>query len=257
MRAAAIRLARTLRAKALVPLLIARLDDDELRLRADARAALFDLTQRTFPDPKAWTAWWQKEGESFLVPEPSKAPSKPDKASATATYWNIPVTSDRITFVVDASGSMNQPFGTGGNTRLEEAVRQLERALSQLPPKSKANLVAFAADARAFQPKLATIDDKRRAALLAMAGELQARGPTNVAAALQLALGDAEVDTVFLLTDGQPSAGTIVDPEALAAAVRQWNRGRGVVIHTIALGGKSALLDRLARESGGEHTVAR
>ena len=61
---------------------------------------------------------------------------------------------------------------------------------------------------------------------------------------------------MFLLTDGRPSVGSIVDPDELAATVRLWTSGRGVTIHTIALGGRSRLLEELARDSGGQHTVA-
>ena len=83
------------------------------------------------------------------------------------------------------------------------------------------------------------------------------RGATNVHAALERAFADAEVDTIFLLTDGQPSAGFLVAPEAILREVRRWNVGRGVRIHTVAIGGRSDFLERLAADSGGEHTVAR
>jgi hypothetical protein len=101
------------------------------------------------------------------------------------------------------------------------------------------------------------LDDKRRAAAIAFARALTARGATNVHDGLQLAFADADVDTIFLLTDGQPSAGAVVDEDALLRTVAGWNVGRGVVIHTIAIGGRSRFLERLAEQSGGEHTVAR
>lgn len=256
-RAAAIRLARTLRSRDLVPPLIECLDDRELRLAADARAALRDLTGRDLGAIAAWRSWWQQEGKAFQPLDRAVRPAAPAREAATVTYWNLPVVSDRIAFVVDTSGSMNQPFGTGGGTRLVEAQRQLERAVGQLPARARCNLIAFADTARAFAPTLQPTDAKRRAALLAMGKALTARGPTDVHAALQLAFADPEVDTIYLLTDGHPSAGAIVDASALAAQVRRWNVGRGVVVHTIALGGKSDFLAQLARESGGEHTVAR
>ena len=83
------------------------------------------------------------------------------------------------------------------------------------------------------------------------------RGGTNIHDALELAFQDPEVDTVYLLTDGQPSAGRITDIDELADAVRRWNYSRQIVIHGIAVGQKSALLKRLAEESGGEYVLAR
>lgn len=74
---------------------------------------------------------------------------------------------------------------------------------------------------------------------------------------MELAFTDPEVDTIYLLTDGYPSVGTIVDGNQLADEVRRWNRLRGIRIHTIALGGKSDFLERLAKDSGGDSIVAR
>jgi len=199
------------------------------------------------------------EGAGFEVP-PRAAPKAPDRRqepATTATYWDLPVHSDRVVFVIDVSGSMNQPFGTGDATRLAEAKRQLARVLGLLPAKAKANVIAFGNDAQGFAAGLQTIDDRRRKSAQTWAEALEARGATNVHAALQRAFADADVDTIFLLTDGRPSAGTIVAPDALAREVQRWNIGRGICIHTVALGGRSDFLERLATDSGGEHTVAR
>ena len=99
--------------------------------------------------------------------------------------------------------------------------------------------------------------DRRRKAADAWVEKLESKGATNVHDALALAFADDEVDTIYLLTDGYPSAGPIVQPAALAREVQRWNTGRGIVIHTVALGGRSDLLERLATDSGGDHTVAR
>ncbi|MGE3175028.1 MAG: VWA domain-containing protein [Planctomycetota bacterium] len=257
-RAAAVRLCLRLREPAAIPALIARHDDPQRRVAADVRAALHALTGRWFADAKAWRAWWDQEGPAFELPA-ATPPARRDDGAATATYWNIPITSDRVLFVVDTSGSMLQPFGGGrdGGTRLDEAQRQLERAIGELPPKARCNVIAFGGGADAFLDRLQPADGRRRKVLLERTRSLEARGPTNVAGALMLALADPDVDTVFLLTDGRPSAGPIVDPDELARAVREWNRGRAIAIHTIALGGRSELLERLAQDSGGQHTVAR
>ncbi|MBM4062016.1 MAG: VWA domain-containing protein [Planctomycetes bacterium] len=258
-RGAAIGLLAAARDAAGVPLLIERLGAETGRLQHDVAEALFALTRLRLPDQPSWRAFWQKEGPAFRVPPAPPAGGRPDQgARATvATYWDLPVHSDRVAFVIDVSGSMNQPFGTGGATRLDEARRQLVRVLGQLGPKARANVIAFATAVSPFAETLQPVDDRRRKAAAAWIEALAARGATNVFAALQRAFVDPEVDTIFLLTDGHPSAGEIVAPEPLARAVAGWNLGRGVRIHTIALGGKSEFLERLARESGGEHVVAK
>lgn len=257
-RAAAVELLASLRVAEAVPLLFDRLEAEQARLRDDVAAALKDLTGLQFPTTALWRQWWQKESAQFTVPARKDRESRArDGGPTTASYWDLPVTSDRVVFVVDVSGSMNQPFGTGNATRLDEAKRQLVRVLGMLPGRAKANVIAFGNDAEGLAAGLQTIDDRRRKAAATWTDALQARGATNVHAALQLAFADTEADTIFLLTDGRPSAGTIVAPEALAREVQRWNVGRGIVVHTVALGGRSDFLERLANDSGGAHTVAR
>lgn len=256
-RSAAIDLLGALRQKESIAPLIGRLDKEQGRPRSDVLDALERLTQMAFLDTKSWTAWWQQNGAAFVVPPPKpKKPNDPkQKPSTVATYWDLTITSERVAFVVDTSGSMNELVGTGGQTRLDSAKFQLERVLPLLPPKAKCNLITFSTDAKAFSDRL--IEPKRRPALLAAAKELKAQGATNVHAALKLALDDPEVDSIYLLTDGYPSAGAIVESKALADEVQRWNRRRGIRIHTIALGGKSDFLERLAKDSGGDSVVAR
>jgi hypothetical protein len=65
------------------------------------------------------------------------------------------------------------------------------------------------------------------------------------------------VDTVFVLSDGEPSGGAITDPAGIRAAVAEWNSGRGVVIHTVSIGGGLPILEWLAQDSGGSFTRVR
>ena len=62
---------------------------------------------------------------------------------------------------------------------------------------------------------------------------------------------DPNVDTVYLLSDGEPSAGEVINAEDIADEILRWNRLRQIVIHTIGFGIDSQLLQRLADESGG------
>jgi von Willebrand factor type A domain len=262
-RSAAIDLLRHLRTAAGVPPLFERLDAEQGRLRQDLVDALQDLTRLQFPTSTAWRDWWQQERANFRIADrqPNDAERARDNsrkgAKDTVSYWNLPVHSDRVTFVVDVSGSMAQPFGTGAGTRLDEAKRQLGRVLGLLGQKAKGNVVTFADSARGFAESLQPLDERRQKALAAFAEAMAAKGPTNVHDGLLRAFADPDVDTIFLLTDGRPSSGPVVDEEALLALVARWNLGRGVRIHTVALGGRSRFLERLAQQSGGNHTVAR
>lgn len=257
-RGAAIDLVAALRLKPGIPWLIDRVDQEGGRLREDVLGALFDLTRLRFADGKAWKEFWAKAGDTFEIPklDEQRAKNAP-KADTTATYWDIPVRSERVVFVVDVSGSMRETIGTGKVTRLDEAKRQLLRVLELLPAKAKVNIVGFGTKATAWSDKLQPLDKRRKKAAADFVQALTIQGATNVHDGVKLAFQDEEVDTVFLLTDGYPSAGEIVAPGRLAAAIATWNVGRGIRIHTVAIGGASNFLERLAKESGGEHAVSR
>ena len=256
-RAAAIELLMAIRAKDAPPLLIAILDKETARMQEDVRTALRNLTGLQFATKREWQQWWSKEGATF---EPRKSPAATPKRgddNRTASYWNIPVHSERCTFVIDASGSMAQPFGTGSGTRLDEAKRQLGRVFETLPKKSKINVITFAGGTAPLFSKLSSLGKKQRKAAAGFVSDMQSKGPTNVHEALAAAFADQETDTIFLLTDGRPSVGPIVDPNQLADEVARWNFSRSIRIHTIAIGAKSDFLARLAKDSGGQHSVAR
>ena len=239
------------------PLLFARLPKEEARLLFDLKEALRGLTGLQFQTLREWQNWWDKQGATFEPIKPTSEQRGRRDDSKTVSYWNIPVTSNRVTFVVDTSGSMLKPFGSGNATRLVEAKRQLGLVFDGLPPKAKVNVITFDGDVTELFGKLQALSKKKRKEADVFVDGLTSRGPTNVHGALAKAFEDPDVDTIFLLTDGQPSAGQIVDRDRLADEVARWNAGRSIRIHTVAIGQKSDLLARLAKDSGGQHRVSR
>jgi len=65
------------------------------------------------------------------------------------------------------------------------------------------------------------------------------------------------VDTLFVLSDGQPSAGKETDPAVIRADVQRWNATRKLRIHTVSVGTDFEILRWLAQDSGGEHRFVR
>jgi len=61
------------------------------------------------------------------------------------------------------------------------------------------------------------------------------------------------VDTVVLLTDGQPNCGKYWFPDDILAAVRRRNESRRIAVHCVSLGTDSDLLRRLAAENSGRY----
>ena len=125
--------------------------------------------------------------------------------------------------------------------------------LTALPSTHQANLIPYDSRANPVWKELRPLDDDNRKRILASVNALQPRGGTNIFDTLELAFRDGSVDTLYLLTDGQPSAGRLTDPADILAEVTRWYRTKQIVVHCIAIGLESDLLKRIAEVTGGEY----
>ncbi len=262
-RAAAIDFCARVRKVESVPKLIDRLDEESGRLREDLLDVLRSLTAMRFNEQRRWQEWWKDSRDGFAL-IPADAFAKEDaaaqrpKGATAASYYGIPLVSDRVVFVVDVSGSMSAKVGTGGTrTRLDEAKAQLRRVVENTPKHFLFNVVSFHTDVAAIFDAMQKVGGRGRDEALQRIDDLKPLGATNVHDALRRAFDEREVDTIYLLSDGSPSAGPITDPEQLADAVQAWNRTRRLRIHCIAIGADSPMLKRIAAESGGNYAMTR
>jgi hypothetical protein len=99
--------------------------------------------------------------------------------------------------------------------------------------------------------------EKTRKAAQGFVSRQEPDGYTAVYDALKLAFEDKRVDTLYLLSDGNPYQGTIDDPEQIRAEVKRWNSTRHLKIHCVSLGGDILLLKNLAQDTGGEFRTVR
>jgi hypothetical protein len=246
-----------------IPLLIARWEREDGRLQAELSDALFAHTATRCWQRREWEAWWEKHKVGFALPhiETVRA-AKPAAGGAgggsTVSYHDLPLVSTKAAFLVDHSGSMSAALGTDKKyNRLEAAKDQLRKVVQGLPKTHQINLVAYDDKIDALWDRLRPLNEENRADLLQKVDRMRLGGGTNIFDALERAFQDPTIDTIYLLTDGEPSAGRLVAPDAIADEVRRWNRTRQVVIHCIGLGIDSRLLKRLAAESGGEYRHVR
>lgn len=177
-------------------------------------------------------------------------------------------------------------------SKLEVVKTELRRTIANLGPNVHFNILAFASkvetwkrglrkanvlnksSADSFIRKLEPLGGASRSGMAAagLGGSAAlGEGRTNTYAALITALGgevdekkgraitpgpaekpESDLDTVFFLSDGRPSVGKYVDPDEIRERVRDLNRYRRVVIHTIAIGEfQKDFMEMLARENGG------
>jgi hypothetical protein len=260
-RSLALRYLTKCRDVASIPLLIARYGKEDGRLGAELDQALFVHTGKRCISRREWEAWWEKNKTGFVLPPPdtivaatASPTSNAPGAGNTIAYHDIPVVSNRIAFLVDRSGSMAERIGTDKKrSRLDAAKEQLVKVVEALPATHLVNLIAFETKVDALWPELRPLNEDNRGKLLKIARDLPLGRGTNIFDALELAFADPKVDTIYLLTDGDPSVGRVVSPEGILEEVRRWNRTRQIVVHCIGLGIDSDLLKRLAAATGGAY----
>jgi hypothetical protein len=92
-------------------------------------------------------------------------------------------------------------------------------------------------------------DESSLAAARTFLKRLTPEAGTAMFAALALAFTHEEADSIYLLSDGEP---TDADPETIRDHVLQWNKSRRVRVHCVAIGASLPTLEWLAGDSGGK-----
>ncbi len=258
-----------LRISTAVPPLIERLGKETGRLSLDIEDALWHLTAQPWGrDSKAWTLWWEQAKADFrcvtddefdAAVRAKEQKRLKQRTVSGAKFFGIQVESTRVIFVIDVSGSMLESmFGRMVNdqraTRIDIAKQELSLAITNLQENAWFNILAFSSGVQPWRegemPK-GTKQDRDDAQV--WVSRLGAAGGTNLYDSVKLAFTDQEVDTIFVMSDGEPTVGAEIDPFRIREDVAEWNKHRKVVIHTIAIGGNLEILEWIAKDSGGSH----
>jgi len=240
------------------------------RVREDVLVELRRLTHQDFGlHVDAWERFLQV-APTDLLSTSSIEPMAAAAAGGSVVYYGISSLSRRLVFVTDLSGSMStleRGYGIAtSGTRLEITRAQLADLVSALGPDVAINLYTFTAGVSAWDRSLQPMEPKAKARALEEIAAYRADGATNVYAALEACFDAAErsldrpgledecPDTAFVLTDGAPSAGRLLDPELLLDYVAERHRAVQLRLHTIALATdppSREFMQQLARITGG------
>jgi HEAT repeat protein/uncharacterized protein YegL len=277
---------------AVVPLLNAMAVDEGRMLEVYAEA-LRELTRTEIgPFPDAWKAWYDENKDDLVAKGAAGGSVRRAKAKAAEAinYYGIETISKRIVFLIDVSGSMNEPINdmptdvTGEDEevyrglKIAIAKKMLKQAIRNLPEESFFNIVIFNHEIKTFadSAQQATQGNKNKAYLAI--NDLEAVGATFTYGALEKTFAmagrgvsdkayDPGVDTIFVLSDGAPTdsddtSAKPMDIEKILGAVQEWNQLNRIVIHTIAIdprigkGGKGFVrfMKKLAHQNKGTYT---
>lgn len=278
-RVSAIAILGKLRTKEILQPLIDQLGQEKGRLRLDIVLVLQDVTGKQIGfSYQDWKIWWEANKDNFEVPAKSRsAKAKPGADPTVALFFDIPLLSDRLIFLIDFSGSMKHeappnpgetaPQGPGeeGRRKIDIALGELERAIGKFPPERKFNIILVSTEAtqmkaRQVFPKLsaATPQNQKQAIQKVRSTwkrlEDIRRGRGDVYDAILEAFGDQEVDTLVVLSDGVPTYGKFVELPTFLENLGQENQTRKIAIHTVLTGEKGTdikFMQELAESTGG------
>ncbi len=271
----------TFRSVRSIPLLIALLEEvaahkDKYRERTFRRIieVLCSLSGKTSPgtDPAQWKEWWKANKNTFILP--SESSTRPGYQTGTAQFFSIPVHSDCVVFVLDISGSMSSPISDHGggknSTKMKCARSELSRTLGDLHPNVKFNVILFNDDVSRLSKSFLRANPANLESAARFFGDTPASGGTNLFDALNEALElenfgllsrlgkDVECDTVFLLSDGVPSTGLVINPDEIIEIITRANGRKRIRIHTIYFGAEpSPFMQKLAEKNFGRYAHMR
>lgn len=272
-RLVAIRALEEWRPMAAVPALIKRLPEETGRMKRTVADALWSLTGKPFnEDSNRWNAWWNAEGAEFrVIDEDDLAAAEKarelqrlkQRTSTDAEFFGIRINSQRVIFIIDTSGSMTAPvygrrIDNRDANRIEVAKQELRKCIEALETNALFNIYAFSSGiGRWIESGISGASEHARSEALEWVDRLGAGGATNLFDTVKMAFDDPDVDTIFILSDGEPTSGEIIDPARIREEVKFWNEHRQIKIHTIAIGGELEVLEWIAEDAGGNHVRIR
>jgi hypothetical protein len=176
-------------------------------------------------------------------------------------FYGLKTRSKRIVFCIDVSISMDFPMdGRGGNRepRRTRTLRELTRTLERLAADVEFNVILFSQRITPLWRRLRPAEPKNRAAAIEFIRRAGTEPGTDIWGAVSAALGSG-ADTAYLLSDGEPSVGAILDPALILHEVAAVNAMQLLRIHAVGLSRdqNTELLYNLARASGGQFVADR
>lgn len=208
-------------------------------------------------NPKNWITWWiaYRQGRVEVPVEGEVL----EEGRTHATFFGLGPVSDRVTFVIDHSGSMLTEWGTTGHSRYEEAIEQMTRFLQASGEKTRFNVILFSGSPVRSSPDLVRADTRTLELARSSLLERYPDGATNLRPAIELALqldrdGDVdldklEADTIIVLCDGETTDG----PGWVQPLLDRVNTDARVVFHCVHIGSRDdGTLRLLAEGTGGE-----
>ncbi len=199
---------------------------------------------------------WKRRHEQRLDPATELAESdylRPQYAQPH--YYGIGIHAEKVVFVIDCSGSMSEVVYS--ESRLRQAKRELIRAIRSLPETTRFTIVLYETGVREWRKNLVEASDRNKKAAIRFVERVRCGGWTNTYGGLTRAIElDDDVEAIYLLSDGAPTRGKIVEPGEILEAIGRHNAFRHITINAVAIspeGVTQRFMRELADRNGGEY----
>jgi HEAT repeat protein len=247
----------TSKTKTAVDRLIDATEDGRPSVRLRSVAGLQGLTGQAHRTTKSWRAWWAANRETFTFPEGSAVdPNAVAVGDSVATYNGMRVTSDHVAFLIDKSAAMGEFLNSEGMSKEQFAQEQLGEVLGKLPEGVMFNIYTYELDVVAFDEKRPVeLDPKKVKKALKFVEDQRLRGSKDIWKVLDRVVADPEIDTIYLLSSGEPDTGKYVHWNRVTEHLKDLNRFHKVVVHTISYSDNQWYrdqLEKIAQATGGE-----
>lgn len=236
----------------LVDALIAQVQKEQGRLVYEMGEVLEKMTGATgLEEPEDWKNWWKKKRDSWAPPaggggyddNPETARpiiGEPKTVAVSPIYGRIK--SKKVIFVVDTSGSMKTEGEWGESkkkmSRLDIVKEELCKVLdTQIDETCKFNIITFDLSVKSWKKKPVKATAGNKSSAKGFIKKLKADGVTYTYGALKEAFQNEDIDTIYFLSDGEPT-----HPPNSDEANRDWILGQTKAmnlvgsrkVHTIA-----------------------
>lgn len=212
---------------AAVSFLIDLLPDADGQLEYLIVRHLMRLTGKSFANnSRQWKEWWVASAVTYRGPPAAaanNAQSDPqrvaqDWAGPLPKFYDVPLFAKKIVFLIDESKSMLSE--KDGETRMDRAQEELSQAVQAMAEDVQFNIIAYNEQLELWQPTLvpASIAAKSDAVRFAytLYPELKTAAYDALSQGLQF---DPNTELIVYLSDGKPTAGSIIEPNAIVDAI--------------------------------------
>ena len=157
-------------------------------------------------DPRPWRHWLAGLPPDWTPPGPDERDDTREERERSQAAAGLPIRSGRFALLIDLSGSI-WVERSDGTTRKSLVDQLLREALEGLPVTTRFNLIPFTGQPHPWQDEIVPATPKNVRAAIRYFERCNHRGTGNFWDAAMLALEDPEVDTILVLTDGEPTGG--------------------------------------------------